>query len=308
MKESYHICFTSHDEVLFRSEEDHRMFVNLAALQTFRNQITLLADAEMSTHVHLNMISQAPIIFAAALRMSYTKWFNHRHDRKGRFGERGCYIQSVSGFYHQLTLLNYILRNGLHHGAVSVALGYPYCSIHDMFSKDIGYYGLHPSTFSRTDISHILPRHAEFPDDFIMDETGMFMRDSFMDIRLAEQYYQTPRNFLYQMNRLSSEEWEAEQLKDNTGAPITLQDIERVDRDGLAAFLRNENGRGFNPHRLQDLDLCKLIDTDYLPRFSASSVYQLSELQVEKIHQELRFDRRLPEAQIRRCLAENYPR
>ena len=308
MKESYHICFTSHDEVLFRNEEDHRMFVNLTALQTHRDHLAMLADAEMSTHVHLNMIADNPKKSAASLRMSYTKWFNHRHDRKGRLGEKNCFIQPVNGFFHQLTLVNYILRNGLHHGAVSVALGYPFCSVREMFSKDLGFYGKRASNYSRADMSHLLPRHAEFPDEFIMDENGMFMRNSFMEVRMAEQYYVTPRNFLFQMNRPTSEEWEAEQMKDNTGAPITLQKIERVDNDTLATFLRNENGRSFNPQRLQDLDLCRLIDMDYLPRFGASSVYQLTTTQVGIIRKELRYDRHIPDAQIRRCLAEGFPR
>ena len=35
MKESYHICFTSHEEVMFRDEEDHGVFVNLMALRAF---------------------------------------------------------------------------------------------------------------------------------------------------------------------------------------------------------------------------------------------------------------------------------
>lgn len=308
MKDSYHICFTSHNEVLFRSEEDHRMFVNLAALQAYRDRISILADAEMSTHAHMNILADAPAKSAAALRMSYTKWFNHRYDRKGRLGEKGCFVQTVSGFYHQMTLMNYILRNGLHHGAVSVAMGYPFCSIQEMFSKDLGYREVPPSRLSRAEIAHILPRHAEFPDEYIMDETEMFQRKSFMEIRVAEQYYTTPRNFLYQMNRLTSEEWETEQAKDNTGTPITLQDIERADRESLASFLRNETGRNFNPRRVQDMELCQLIDADYLPRFGATSIYHLTPSQVDTIHKELRFDRHLPEPQIQRCLAEDYPR
>lgn len=50
MKESYHICFTSHDEVMFRDEEDHGMFINLMALRGFALDTELMVDAEMSTH------------------------------------------------------------------------------------------------------------------------------------------------------------------------------------------------------------------------------------------------------------------
>ena len=81
MKESYHICFTSHDEVLFRDEEDHGMFVNLMALRSFSDNAEILVDAEMSTHVHLNAFTDRPQHFAAALRMSYTRYFNKKYGR-----------------------------------------------------------------------------------------------------------------------------------------------------------------------------------------------------------------------------------
>ena len=302
MKESYHTCFTSHSEVLFRNDEDHRMFVNLLALAAFRNDAEVLADAEMSTHVHLNVFTNEPVAFASTLRQSYTKWFNRRYGREGRFGEKGFYLLRIEGHYHQMVAENYILRNGLHHGVAPTAFAYPYCSVRELFSEDLGFPTAPMGTYSKGEMAFFLPRHAEFPDEYEMDENGMITRRSFMEIRKAEQYYVTPRNYLYQMNRLTDESWLKEQAADNCDQkPVTLADIEQAEDNAVSRMLKNENARGFNKSIMQDLDVCKLIDGNYLG--SAPSVYVMTESQRERIFRALLYEHRLPEKQIRRCLA-----
>ena len=302
MKESYHICFTSHQEVMFRDEEDHNMMLNLMALRAFASNTEILVDAEMSTHVHQNVFTSTPLAFAAALRMSYTKYFNHKYDRKGRFGEKYTYLLKVEGFNHQMVLLNYILRNGLHHGAAATALGYKYCTARELFAEDIGLSSEIAASLSRQEIASYLPRHSEFPDHYQMNAEGVFLRSSFMEIRRAEQYYASPRNYLYQMNRLTDESWSRDQELDRTGAPITLEMVENADEKTIAQMLKNESGRLFSRSRMQDMDVCHLIDHDLLPRYGATSVYQLTDTQKQRLAQQLQYEFHLPDAQIKRCL------
>ena len=68
-------------------------------------------------------------------------------------------------------------------------------------------------------------------------------------------------------------------------------------------MLKNETGRNFSRTRLQDLDVCRLIDKDFLPRFGVSSIYRLTDTQKKRIARALFYDYRLPDHQIRRCLA-----
>lgn len=302
MKESYHICFTSHDEVLFRCEEDHGAFLNLAALRCFAMDTELIADAQMSTHAHLNIFTDHPMKFASMLRMSYTRYFNHKYGRSGRFGEKYTYVMKVDGFNHQMVLENYILRNGLHHGAAPTAFGYKYCSVKEMFMNDLNQSSEVASIVSRNEIKSILPRHAEFPDSFVMSQNGVILRNCFMEIRKAEQYYGSARNFLYQMNRLTDDSWSEEQKKDGTGAPITLSVIEQSDEKSIAQMLKNESGRYFSRSRMQDMDVCQLIDTQLCKPYGASSPYSLTQSQKQRIAKQLFYDFRIPEAQIKRCL------
>lgn len=303
MKESYHIGFTSHNEVMFRDREDHGYFINLMALRAFASETALLADAEMSNHVHLNAFTSDPVRFAGPLRMSYTKYLNYKYGRSGRLGEEGLFILKVRGINHQIALDNYTLRNALHHGAASNAWGYEWCSTREMFAEELGRRPSKDLITDRSIMKACLPRHSSFPEDWVMDGEGVFLRSCFMEIRQTEQFYATPRNFLYQMNRLTDESWIRDQEKDGTGAPVRLEDIEAGygERD-IAAMLRNENGRGFRPDRMQDLDVCHLIDKQLLLTYRASSVYALTETQKRHIARTLYYDFHLPEAQIRRCL------
>lgn len=303
MKESYHICFTSHQEVLFRDEEDHGMMLNLMALRAYSCDSEILVEAEMSTHVHQNIFSSRPMEYASTLRMSYTKYFNHKYDRKGRFGEKFTFLLKVEGLNHQVVLQNYVLRNGLHHQAAATALGYKYCTARELFVEDIGLSSEKAANYSRADIASFLPRHAEFPDEFQMNEEGVFVRRSFMEIRRAEHFYGTPRNYLYQMNRLSDEEWTRSQETDHTGKPITLDMLEPGYESSIAQLFKNESGRNFSRTHLQDMDVCRLIDKDILPGYSVTSIYQLTGTQKQRIARQLYHEFHLPEAQIRRCLA-----
>ena len=155
------------------------MMLNLMALRAFASDTEILVDAEMSTHVHQNVFTSTPLAFASALRMSYTKYFNHKYDRKGRFGEKYTYLLKVEGFNHQMVLQNYILRNGLHHGAAATALGYKYCTARDLFAEDIGLSSETAASLSRQEIASYLPRHSEFPDHYQMNAEGVFLRSSF---------------------------------------------------------------------------------------------------------------------------------
>ena len=124
-----------------------------------------------------------------------------------------------------------------------------------------------------------------------------------MEIRRLEQFYVSPRNFVYQMNRLTDETWLQEQLKDGTGKPITLADVEPgLDDKSIAELLNNENARNFSRSRMQDLDVCRLIDRELLPGTGATSVYRLTDTQRSRIYRTLQNEFHLPDRQIRRCL------
>lgn len=302
MKDFYHISFSSHDEVMFRSREDHAMFVNMLALHSFNDDTGIVADSEMSTHAHLEAITSHPLRFTAKLKMSYYRWFNHKYGRSGPLGEEGSFVLRLDGINHKMVATSYILRNGLHHGASSSAFGYEFCSIKEMFQTDIGFEVPRTAIIDHNDIARLLPRRSRFPDNWRMDESGMILRRDFMEIPIAESFYGTPRNFLFQMNRITDEKIVEEQLKDNTDDPITLLQIENASETSLTEFLRNESGRNFSKSKMQDLDVCSLIDNELIVPYGVSSVYRLSQSQKQQLARLLKYDFHISDKQISRCL------
>ena len=69
----------------------------------------------------------------------------------------------------------------------------------------------------------------------------------------------------------------------------------------IAEMLRNEQARHVAA-RMTDLQVCELIDTRYVPKYRAFSVYHLTDGQKNAIANELYRQYRLGLAQIRRCL------
>lgn len=308
MDNLYHICITSHDEVMFRSAKDHIAFVNCMAIALYRTGTILFVDSEMSDHVHISAMTSSPLKFISSLKERYVKYFNKKYHRTGPFGDRPAYILKLEGAKHILAAWSYILRNGLHHGLCSLAYEYPYSTVSHIFSKPFGRTESTVSMQSRREMLGLLPRYTEIPESYRMDENGMFCRESFTRISQVEIMYTTPRAFAYFMNRLSGEEWANEQLKDGNGcAPVTIDSIEQgLEKSELKALLTNEYGK-VDYGRKTDEDLCGIIDGEFVPRFGKSSVYQLDISEKDKIASALQNQFHVGGRQLNRCLYFNKP-
>jgi hypothetical protein len=106
------------------------------------------------------------------------------------------------------------------------------------------------------------------------------------------------------MSRKSGEEWEKEQEKDRIEIePIRLETIEKgIKEQPLEKMLIYENGRS-DYRKISDIDLCTEIDRNFVPGYGKTSVYNLSRSEKQEIGNLLYRQYRIPEAQIRRCLA-----
>jgi hypothetical protein len=146
-------------------------------------------------------------------------------------------------------------------------------------------------------------RRSEYPDSYKMTESGVFTRESVLDIPQIEALYGTPRAFNFYMSRKSSEEWEAEQQKDaNNFASINLEIIEKgVGLHETAKMLAFESGKA-DYRKISDIELCTELDALAATRFGRHSVYELSLKEKNEIAEYLYRTRHLSESQIRRCL------
>lgn len=151
--------------------------------------------------------------------------------------------------------------------------------------------------------SRFLGRYAEYPDSYKMTASGVFTRESVLDIPQMEALNGTPRAFNFHMSRKSSEEWEAEQKKDANGLPpINLLSIEHgVNMHDESKMLIFESGKA-DYRSLSDIDLCTELDALARNRYGRQSVYQLTLKEKQAIAEHLYRVRHISESQIRRCL------
>lgn len=303
MKKIYHLCLSGGDEILFRDLEDYNRGFNCLAIAFHKSCSDGLVESIMSNHFHLLTQTSVPKELMFDFRMQYSMYFNRKYLRRGKLGEKIHFTMEVVGYNHIIAAASYVLRNALHHGIVPIPYAYPHCSVNSIFMKDMG----------KRPEEKLLPRRyhhryisakAEYPDSYKMSESGVFLRESVLDIPQVENLFVTPRAFNYYMSRKSSEEWECEQKKDlNDIPPVNLERIEAgVRTDSTERMLIYENGKA-DYRKPSDLDICSEIDRNILPKFGKPSVYLLSDTEKRQIAEHLYKHLHISEKQIRRCLA-----
>ena len=258
---------------MFRSEMDYIRGFNSYAVALARTGSIGLVDSFMSNHFHACVETDDIRKLIYHYRASYSRYFNNRYFRHGALGEQVPFVIDIVGVYHRLAALSYTLRNALHHGVSPTPFAYPFNSSNAIFRQELG---KSPVTelLPRNKFYHTLPDKAEIPDHYKMDKNGLLLRESVIDVQQVEYFYNTPRNYLFYMNRISGEEWVKEQQKEG-GEVFTLENIESgVRMNDISSMLRSEYGRE-NYGIISDLQLCRLIDEKILPECRVQSVYQL---------------------------------
>ena len=256
MKKTYHLCLSAGNEIMFRDLEDYHRGFNCFAIALHKTNSTGLVEAIMSTHIHTLVQTNSPKEFMMCLRQMYTMYFNKKYGRSGKLGENLHFTMEVVGYHHILAAMSYILRNALHHGVAPIPYAYPHCSANAIFMREMGKRPEVNLLPQKSYYKH-LGRTAEYPDSYKMSKDGVFLRESVLDIPQVENLFVTPRMFNFYMSRKSSEEWEAEQRKDQNDSPlINLQSIENgLNTDSIEKLLLFENGKAdYRKH--SDIDVC----------------------------------------------------
>lgn len=309
MLKTYHLCYTSHEEVLYRNTEDMLRSFNCLCSALYKTGSRCLAENDMTNHHHGCYETDCPDRLLRIKRQSYTRYFNEKYGRKGPLGDPGYFALELDGLQHKLTAISYTLRQSVHHGITSTPFEWPFCSANAYFRKELGKLYVPEELLTPAQIKASLPRRAKYDRQWKMGVEGVFLRESVIETDVVENLYATPKAFNYLVTRLSGDDWSMEQEADKNGRPpITLESFEELvlqrstsREKSIAEMLRNETNRG-TPFGLNDLQLCELIDKQYVPQYRARSVYQLSAREKNNIASELYRRRLAGEAQIRRCL------
>ena len=302
MKKTFHLCLSADHEVMFRDTEDYNRGFNYFALALYKTDSTGLVESFMSNHVHFLVQSANPDKFMGLFRMPYAKYFNNKYGRAGTLGEPHHFCSEVRGLYHHLAAMSYILRNALHHGVVPIPYAYPHSSVNAIFRKEMGKH-IEEKLLPQNAFYRHIGRRASYPDTYKMTQSGLFLRESVLDIAQVENMYMTPRTFDYYMSRKTSEDWINEQNKDNNASsPISLESIEaHVRMTSVKHMLAYESGRA-DYRKISDIELCGVIDRIIQTDLGKSSVYHLSQSEKQNIACRLAQLHYPSNEQLKRCL------
>ena len=302
MKKTYHLCLSAADEVMFRDLEDYHRGFNCFALALYKTDSTGLVESFMSTHTHQMAQTASPRDLVYCFRRTYSLYFNHKYMREGRLGEKEHFTIEVVGYNHILAAMSYVLRNSLHHGVSPIPYAYQHSTANAIFRGEMG---KEPQTDLLPQKSYYkyIGKAAQYPDRYKMHKSGVFLRESVLDIPQVEGLYGTPRAFNYFMTRKSSEEWIQEQTRDNVDLPsLTLESIEKgVGMHDVEKMLMFENGKA-NYRGISDIELCTEVDFIARNKYGKHSVYQLTVQEQRRLAEELYQKYRISPARIRRCL------
>ena len=302
MRRTYHLCWSGKGEAIFRTREDYIHGIICLCIACHSTGSRLLAYCFMSNHVHICLRSDKVDVFIKAFRYSYSRYFNSKYKRRGRLGERTFFTTEIKGLHHILAVISYILRNPVHHGICRTPFESEFSSVSAAFSTELGqcFEGNGPEgriPYRQIPSRHTLPPHAK------ISYTGNIVPSSIIDTVDLEHMFATARSYLYFMNRLSGEEWEKEQEKDNCGdAPIRIEDIESgIQGTPLQQMLANEHGRS-RPSDIDDIKLCTLIDKLIHNISDCLTVYTINHEQACRIKAHILKKHHVSTEQISRCL------
>lgn len=318
----YHVCLSSHEEVMFRSAEDLRMGFNCLAAAALATESRLLADGFMTTHFHALVQTASVQQFMYRARNAYSRYFNTKYSRSGRLGEKRYFSLEIEGHYHTLAALNYVIRQGLHHGLANTPFEYPFCSATAYFRQELGRTAIPPLLNDRSRHRY-LPSNVIIPLKYRMSADGQLLREDVLDVTWVEQNYITPQNFSYHMNRIANERDIQEQKEENQLPPVTLEAIEK----GVPGFVLKEAQIFEKEHGVRnamtDLEFCSYLDKQLLPRIVKGTpdptIFMLSDSRRAELgtwiwrkYNEVKFknisgkvfsSKTITEPQLRRCLA-----
>lgn len=304
----YHICYTSHREVLCRSYKDYCMMFNCIAQAVFNTRSNLLADSVMSTHVHIICECDNPSDLVKRIRSSYTQMFNHRYCRKGALGEESFFSYRLEGRHHITTAISYVVRNPLHHEVCANPYAYPFSSVGQYFKNSMEKFAPNDADTdgkgrSKSDIirrKNVLPKDVGF-----WGQSGMISMDDVVDNVMVEGYFGSYRAFSYGLSRNDYDKWVKEQYEDEvTVNPVTIRTIEPFLSETQVASILKQNYHWLKEKRMTDIELCDVIDRTYIPRLGKSGYAQLTAGEGDLIRKQLLqvFQSRISTKQLYRCL------
>lgn len=300
----YHICFTSHSEVLCRQHLDYVTLINSLLQAAINTDSLLIAFVIMSSHVHIAVITSNPGILVQRIRSSYTQQFNDRYFRKGRMGDKYYFKLAMEGRLHITAAFSYIMRNPVHHRVCANPFAYPYSTIHMYFNSQKSPQFLSDKGIAEARMKDTIRKKNILPAGIQFDLSGMIDLSSVVNTEIFEGYFGSYRAFHYGLSRNDYDNWQNEQIKElSEKPPVTLSSIEPHLPVGKIKEMMAHNTAWLREVKMTDMELCEMIDGKYISDFHRRSYAELTDSEKIAVAQHILENKFVPITQLARCLS-----
>lgn len=299
----YHLCFTSHQEVLCRNHSDYVRMFNCMAQAIINTDSQLITCNVMSNHLHMAVITENAGRLMQRLRSSYTQMFNEIYGRSGMLGDPRYFKLLLVGRIHISAALSYILRNPVHHNVCANPFAYPFSPIQVYFNN-------HRKPLQETDSGLRSARSKKtircknvIPGNIGFDARGMIDMSTVINTDILEGYFGSYRAFQYGLTRNDYDRWQEEQEREQSDVePVTLTSIEPHLPLETIGKMTDQNLSWVREHSVTDLELCTMIDGFYLSDFHKKSYTELTDSEKVKVARKIQEGIRVSPQQLGRCL------
>ncbi len=281
-KNIYHICNLS-PIILFRKVEDFLLAISRLASCAYASEVEILAFSIMSTHFHIVVRGYEDDVKGFTTAYKRNLALLHNAEYRANISLQTS-IRVVVGNENVIAVLNYVLKNPIHHGIKATAYSYAYstttCYFVDEFTRDDRFEGenLPPKYIRPSDLTYRQYRrlfgNRSVADNFRIlyySSNGisyyLVLPESFINVKCVETIYSSPKNFAYQMNR-----------------PLK-EDVEVFGNDNNA--FRLHLSKSELTGQISDIQACEIMDDHIAPR----TYYEISSGEKTDLWSYLRYKR-----------------
>ena len=208
---------------------------------------------------------------------------------------------------HSEAAVSYVLRNPSSHEVCVNPYDYPFSSIMLYFKSLIVSPGQQKSMQEIKGKRGVRPRLISvtnsLPEWVDVDSDGQVIPDQIVCSDLVEGYFGSYNAFNFGLNRRDYEQWNTQQMNDEQPSdPITLASIEPYLSVEEVGRILKLNPGWIKEKRVKDIDLCHIVDNEYVQRYHKKSYACLSTSEKLEISRKLLKDRNVTVHQVERCL------
>jgi len=184
-----------------QDREDYNVLTNYIATSTFQFNLSLLAYAIMSNHIHLVVDAQSEKVahqHIDSIKMRYGRWLSRKYHINGLLARVPTAVRPIKDMEELRKVIAYVIANPLEIDNTISFYGYEWSSGDCYFTPDETSNRLLPSSsFSLRKLRKILHSRMPPPKNILISEDGVIAKKSFVDYKQVNALFQNYNKLSY---------------------------------------------------------------------------------------------------------------